>query len=250
MKLRRFKIDKECIRGLTAAIKDRGEIGHIRKVLRLRVGDEVILFDGEGREYHAALTTLSPREISLTLLRERSGGTAEPSLRIILGQGLLKSSKFDWLIQKATELGVSEVVPFHSLHAVPRWEEAPPLAGSRQSRWEKIASEAARQCGRARVPKIHSPRPFEEMLAMKIVDATKILLWEGERTGSLKNALTSRVSTIYALVGPEGGFSEEEARRAQEAGFQPVGLGPRVLRAETAGIAIVSLLQFVLGDLN
>jgi 16S rRNA (uracil1498-N3)-methyltransferase len=163
---------------------------------------------------------------------------------------LLKSSKFDWLIQKATELGVSEVVPFYSLRAVPRWEEAPPLAGSRQSRWEKIASEAARQSGRARVPKIHSPRPFEETLAMKIEDATKILLWEGERTGSLKNALTRRVSTIYALVGPEGGFSEEEARRAQEAAFQPVRLGPRILRAETAGIAIVSLLQFVLGDLN
>ena len=129
MKLRRFKIDKECIEGWTATIKDPGEIRHIGKVLRLKAGDEVILFDGEGKEYHALLTRLSPREISLTLLREPSSVAAESPLKIILGVGLLKSSKFDWLIQKTTELGVAEVVPFYSLHVVPRWEEAPPRRG-------------------------------------------------------------------------------------------------------------------------
>jgi 16S rRNA (uracil1498-N3)-methyltransferase len=248
MKLRRFKIDKECLRGLEATITDEGEIRHIAKVLRLKAGDEVILFDGEGKEYHASLTRLSPREISLRLLREPSSVAAESPLKIILGVGLLKSSKFDWLIQKTTELGVAEVVPFYSLHVVPRWEES--RTRSKQSRWEKIASEAAKQCGRAQVPKIHSPRSFEEVLAMKSEEATRILLWEKEPAGSLKDVLTSPATPIHVLIGPEGGFSDEEALRAREAGFQPIRLGPRILRAETAGIVIVSLLQFVLGDLH
>jgi 16S rRNA (uracil1498-N3)-methyltransferase len=248
MKLRRFKIDKECLRGLEATITDEGEIRHLAKVLRLKAGDEVILFDGEGKEYHASLTRLSPREISLRLLREPSSVVAESPLKIILGVGLLKSSKLDWLIQKTTELGVAEVVPFYSLHVVPQWEES--RARLRQSRWEKIASEAAKQCGRAQVPKIHSPRSFEEVLVMKSEEATKILLWEKEPAGSLKNVSPSTASAIYALIGPEGGFSDEEALRARGAGFQPIRLGPRVLRAETAGIVIVSLLQFVRGDLS
>ena len=250
MKLRRFKIDKECIRNATATIKDAGEIRHIAKVLRLKPGDEVILFDGEGKEYHALLTGVSPREISLTVLRQPSSGVAESPLKIILGLGLLKSSKFDWLVQKTTELGVAEVVPFFSLHVVPRWEETPPLAGSRQSRWVRIASEAAKQCGRVQVPKIHPPRSFEEILAMESEDATKILLWEKESAGSLKDVFASPVSSIFALICPEVCFSDEEALRAQEAGFQPIRLGPRILRAETAGIVVVSLLQFLLGDLQ
>ncbi|HWU36482.1 MAG TPA: RsmE family RNA methyltransferase, partial [Candidatus Acidoferrum sp.] len=121
---------------------------------------------------------------------------------------------------------------------------------SRQSRWEKIASEAAKQSGRARVPKIHSPRSFEEILAMGEEDAAKLLLWEKEPARSLPTVFTSPVSCVFVLIGPEGGFSDEEALRAREAGFQPIRLGPRILRAETAGIAIVSLLQFVLGDLH
>ena len=248
MKRRRFKIDKEWIRGATATIRDVDEIRHMGRVLRLKAGDEVILFDGGGKEYHARLTRVSPREISLALLREPSPGIAESPLKIILGLGLLKSSKFDWLVQKTTELGVAEVAPFFSLHVVPRWEET--QTRSRQSRWEKIVSEAAKQSGRAHVPKIHSPRSFEEILAMESEDATKILLWEKESAGSLKDVFASPVSSIFALIGPEGGFSDEEALRAQEAGFQPIRLGPRILRAETAGIVVVSLLQFLLGDLQ
>lgn len=248
MKLRRFKIEKEDIRGQEAIIHDRGEIRHIGKVLRLRAGDEVVLFDGEGEEYHAAITSLSPREISLTLLQKPSQVSTESPLKIILGLGLLKSTKFDWLIQKATELGVSEVVPFYSLRVVPRWEES--RSRSRQLRWEKVASEAARQCGRTMVPRVHSPRSFSEALDMRFENTTRVFLWEKERTGSLKDALVHPASRIYALVGPEGGFSEPEALQAQEAGFRPIGLGPRILRAETAGIAIASLLQFLFGDLN
>jgi len=248
VKLRRFKVDKGCIRGQEVIIQDRGEIRHIGKVLRLRAGDEVVLFDGEGQEYHAAIASLLPHEISLNLLPESFQAAAESPLKIILGLALLKSSKFDWLIQKVTELGVSEIVPFFSLRVVPRWEEG--RTQSRQSRWEKIVSEAARQCGRSRVPKLHSPRSFGETLALEFRDANKIFLWEREQTRSLKEALAHPSSSIYALVGPEGGFSEQEALQAEEAGFCPIRLGPRILRAETAGIVIASLLQYVLGDLN
>jgi len=250
MKLRRFKIDKERIRGATATIQDAGEIRHMGRVLRLKAGDEVILLDGEGKEYRASITRLSPQEISLALLREPSAAAAESPLRIILGLGLLKSSKLDWVVQKTTELGVSEVVPFFSLRVVPRWEEAGLRARPQQSRWEKIASEAAKQCGRARVPKIHSPRSFEEILGMGPEEAARILLWEKEPAQSLQDVLTSPISSIFVLIGPEGGFSDDEVRRAGEAGFRPIRLGPRILRAETAGIAMVSLLQFILGDLK
>jgi len=248
MKLRRFKIERECIRGQEAIIKDPGEIRHICKVLRLKVGDRTVLFDGEGREYQGTIASLSRREISLTLLKELPSDKSESPFKIILGLGVLKSSKFDWLIQKATELGISEIIPFHSSRVIPRWEEK--RIQLRQSRWEKIASAAAKQCGRTKVLIIHPPCSFQEALAMKFEEGTKIFLWERERTRSLKDALAHRASAIYALVGPEGGFSEQEALKAQEAGFLPVRLGPRILRAETAALVIASLLQFILGDLS
>ena len=248
MKLRRFRVHKQNIHGQEAIIEDRDEIRHLSKVLRLRIGDPVILFDGEGKEYPASISGLLPEKISLTLSRDPSPPTVESSLRILLGAGLLKSSKFEWLLQKTTEVGVSEVIPFYSLHVVPRWSET--QTETRRARWEKIVSEAAKQCGRARLPKIHSPRPFEEALAADFAGATKIFLWEREKTKNLEDALEKPVSAVFALVGPEGGFSEREALQAQEAGFHPVRLGPRVLRAETAGVVIVSLLQFILGDLS
>jgi len=248
MKLRRFKVENESIRGREATIRDRNEISHILKVLRLRAGDPVILFDGEGREYQATITNLSPRQADFSLLQESPVRSMESPLMIVLGLGLLKSSKFDLLIQKATELGISEIVPFYSLRVVPRLEEN--KARSRQSRWEKIASEAAKQCGRTKIPRVHPLRIFEEILAIDFEKTTKIFLWEKENHGNLREALIVPTSRVFALVGPEGGFSEEEAFQAQGAGFRPVRLGPRILRAETAGIVIVGLLQFLLGDLQ
>jgi len=248
MKIRRFRVSPENIRGQEAVIDDPKEMKHLRSVLRLGVGDRVILFDGEGKEYPASIARLSRDKVFLSLLPEMTPVAADPSLRIILGMALLRPSKFEWLLQKATELGVSEVIPFHSLRVVPRWEEG--QAKTRQTRWEKIVSEASKQCGRAKIPKIHFPCSFEELLAAEFGEATKIFLWEREKAGTLGNALAKATSVIFALIGPEGGFSEQEALQAQEAGFHPVRLGPRILRAETAAVAIVALLQFILGDMN
>ena len=247
MKHRRFRIHPDHIRGQQAVIDDPQEIRHIRKVLRLGEGDAVHLFDGQGKEYRATIVRITQEQVILSLQPGAATVSMESPIKIILGVALLKASKFDWLLQKVTELGVSEVVPFSSSHVVPRWAEG--QTGNRRDRWGKIAAEAAKQCGRAAIPKIHPFHSFEEVLAFDWGEAAKILLWEKEKAGSLGETL-AHASRVVVLVGPEGGFSDEEARQAQAAGFQPVRLGPRILRAETAGIAIVTCLQFIMGDLN
>jgi len=247
MKHRRFRIHPDNVQGQQAIIDDPQEIRHIHNVLRLGEGDPVNLFDGEGKEYQASIVRITQEKVILSLKPEAASVPMESPVKIILGVALLKAPKFDWLLQKVTELGVSEVVPFSSSHVVPRWGEG--QTGTRRARWEKIAAEAAKQCGRAAIPKIHPLHSFEEVLAFDWGQATKILLWEKEKAGSLGETV-AHSSEVLVLVGPEGGFSDEEARQAQAAGFQPVHLGPRILRAETAGVAIVALLQFMLGDLN
>jgi 16S rRNA (uracil1498-N3)-methyltransferase len=248
MKIRRFRVHREKIQGQRAIIDDPEEIRHIRKVLRLGEGDSVVLFDGEGKEYRASIAQVSPGRIILTLAPEGTSARAESPLRIVLGMALLKSSKFEWLLQKATELGVSEVLPFSSSRVIPRREAGPSRV--RLARWEKIVAGAAGQCGRSLLPRVHPPCSFEEVLETDRGEALKIFLWEKEETKTLGDALTTTPPEIFLLVGPEGGFSDPEALRAQEAGFQPVRLGPRILRAETAAIAGVTLLQFIRGDLG
>ncbi len=248
MKHRRFRIRGDSIRGEEAIIRDPSEVRHISKVLRLGPGDRVSLFDGEGKEYPARISRISGDQACFTLLPEPTPNSRESSLRIILGAALLRSAKFEFLLQKSTELGVADIAPFYSRHVVPKFQES--HAGNRQTRWEKIVSEAAKQCGRAGIPRIHPPRTFEEILTADFGDAVKIFLWERERAESHFPSFKTHSAAAFALVGPEGGFSEDEANLAKAAGFQPVHLGPRILRAETAGIIIVGLLQFLAGDLH
>ncbi|MDH4264498.1 MAG: 16S rRNA (uracil(1498)-N(3))-methyltransferase [Deltaproteobacteria bacterium] len=248
MKPRRFKVNQEGVHGLEAVIDDRGEMRHIRQVLRLKVGDAVVLFDGAGKEYPAVISHIAADKIFFKLFTGISLSTAESPLKIILGVGLLKAAKFDWLMQKITELGVAEIIPFASEHVVPQWEGE--KNRSRKLRWEKIVSESAKQCQRTTVPRIHFPCSFADALNKEFEKTLKFFLWEREKTGTLLDSCGEAASSIYVLVGPEGGFSEQEALRAQQAGFRPIRLGPRILRAETAGVAIVCLLQFLLGDLN
>jgi 16S rRNA (uracil1498-N3)-methyltransferase len=247
MKHRRFRIRPENIQGQRAFINDPQEIRHIRNVLRLGEGDPVSLFDGRGKEYLASIVQITRGRVVLSLKAEAASVPVESPAKIILGAALLKAPKFDWLLQKVTELGLSEIVPFSSSHVVPRWGGG--QTGARGARWEKIVTEAAKQCGRAAIPRIHPLRSFEDALAYDAGRATKVLLWEKEKAVTLGETV-AHSSRVFVLVGPEGGFSAEEALQAQAAGFQPVRLGPRILRAETAGVAIVALLQFILGDLN
>lgn len=247
MKIRRFKISEGGIQGGEAVLEDPAELRHLTRVLRLKPGNPVILFDGKGKEYPATIKRLTGRRVSFVLSPEPSLEIPEPSVRIILGIGLLKSAKLEWLIQKATELGVGEILPFYSLRVVPRPEEA--ATHNRLGRWEKIAAEAAKQCRRSRIPRIHPPRSFTQALDA-LPEAQRIFLWERERERILNEVLNSPSPAVYALVGPEGGFSAEEGQQAEAAGFAPIRLGPRILRSETAGLVIVTLLQFLCGDLR
>jgi 16S rRNA (uracil1498-N3)-methyltransferase len=247
MKHRRFRVDPEKIQGRQATIDDPEEIRHIRTVLRLGEGESVILFDGRGKEYQASIARISPLEISFSVAPGAVSSPKESPLKIVLGAALLKSARFDWLLQKATELGVGEIIPFSSSHVVPRWGEG--QGENRHARWEKIVAEAAKQSGRAVIPGVLPLRSFEGVLDGDWGEVAKIILWEKEKAGIFNEAV-ARGSGVFVLVGPEGGFSDEEAGQAQAAGFQPVGLGPRILRAETAGIAAVAILQYILGDIN
>ncbi len=247
MKHRRFHILPEKVQAGQAIMDDPSEIRHIHRVLRLGEGEPVILFDGQGKEYQATIARISMREILFSLAPGVDSPRGESPLKIILGTALLKSAKFDWLLQKVTELGVGEIVPFSSSHVVPRWGEG--QAEDRHARWEKIVAEAAKQCRRTIVPRVHPPRSFEAVLQGDWGAATKVILWEQETAGALTGA-ANQASGVFVLVGPEGGFSEAEAKQAQAAGFKPVHLGPRILRAETAGIAAVAILQFILGDMK
>lgn len=248
MSHRRFLIKKEFIKGEQAILRDREEIRHLCHVMRLKPGAQVILFDGEGHEYAALIRQVKRGQVVFQIQSPTSVCSKESPLKIILGIGVLKGTKFDWLIQKITELGVDEIVPFYSQRSVPNWEDSKII--SKKNRWEKIALAAAKQCQRTKIPLIHSPCSFKEALKKVSGEVLKIFIWEKETKSSLTQITFATPSSIYALVGPEGGFSEEEAAQAQEAGFQPIHLGPRILRSETAGMVVVTLLQFLFGDLG
>lgn len=244
----RFLIKKEFIHGDQAILTDNEEIRHLWQVRRLQPGDQVILFDGEGHEYEAIIRQIKPDEVVFQIQPIISISAKESPLQIILGIGVLKGSKFDWLIQKLTELGVTEIVPFYGQRSVPNWEGTKVF--SKKNRWEKIALAATKQCQRTKIPVIHPPCFFKEALQKVSGEFLKLFIWEKEEKKSLAQIELAPYVGIYALVGPEGGFSDEEAAQAQQAGFDPVHLGPRVLRSETAGMVVVALLQFLFGDLS
>ena len=224
------------------------EVKHIRKVLRLREGDEVSVFDGSGREYEGAIVKEGPFSVSI-LVRTILSSEKESTLEITLAQSLLKGEKMDYLVQKATELGVKRIVPFISSRSVPLLEKSKRL--ERPRRWEKIAIEASKQCGRGALPKIDPLKDYPQILETVPMESLKLILWEegGEKLkGILKES--EKESRIFFIVGPEGGLSGEEVEEAKKVGFVPVTLGERILRSETASLCLVSILQYEWGDIG
>jgi 16S rRNA (uracil1498-N3)-methyltransferase len=222
---------------------------HLTRVLRLGVGEPVVLFDGSGREFSAEIL-----EVGRQLIRFKVGsGTRvdrESPLNLMLALGLSRPSIMDLIVQKVTELGVNEIVPIQTERAQ-GW-----LAGkkdlTRIKRWERIAQEAARQSGRNVVPRIWPLTDYPQLLKQTENREIKLFCWEEEKKENLRQALEvkGRVRQACALIGPEGGFSEKEAEAAASAGFQRVSLGGRILRTETAAIVVVGLIQYELGDLG
>jgi 16S rRNA (uracil1498-N3)-methyltransferase len=224
------------------------EVRHIRRVLRLKVGDRLILFDGSAKEYEGIIVEESPSSVVMKVENVSSPAKESP-LEITLAQSLLKGEKMEYLIQKATELGIKKIIPFFSSRSVPLLDKSQRLR--RYHRWEKIAIEACKQCGRIVVPKVEPLQDYSEMLGMAPSETLRLILWEKKGQG-LKEVLqgSKGMTRIFFMVGPEGGMSDAEVGEAEKAGFIPITLGKRILRSETAGLCLLSILQYEWGDLG
>ncbi|HEU4340632.1 MAG TPA: 16S rRNA (uracil(1498)-N(3))-methyltransferase [Candidatus Binatia bacterium] len=244
----RFFIAKKNIQGNRGIVVG-DEVDHLRKVLRLGAGDSVTLFDDEGREHTAVIRDLRGGEAEVEILSSYPTERESP-LQVALALALTKGEKMDWVVEKATELGVHTIIPFVSKRTVPKLDDR--KIAKRGERWQKIALSAAKQCGRTRVPAILPLSDFHELIEQPRSDTLKLLFWEQETRRTLKEVHASRAAatSILLVIGPEGGFSSEEASLAIAHGFQSIHLGRRILRAETAAITAISLVQFLWGDLG
>jgi len=225
------------------------EAKHIRKVLRLRPGDDVLIFDGSSKEYEGTIIKEKASSV-LIRIREIHPSQNESPIRITLAQSLLKGEKMDYLIQKSTELGVKGIVPFFSSRSVPLLMEKS-RSTARHRRWEKIAIEASKQCGRGVLPQIMPLMTYSEMLKNVPPNSVRLLFWEREGE-HLKEVLeqSDRNTEIFFIVGPEGGLSQEEVDAGKREDFIPVNLGRRILRSETAAVCLLGILQYELGDMG
>lgn len=247
MALRRFYIPSEMAHASKPEITDT-QAGHICRVLRLSTGDAVELFDGTGNGYRARIVSATPKKVQLQIEASFPLLSESPA-RITLAQGFLKERKMDDLIPPLTELGIHRWIPFYSSRSIP----VPNKKGlsKRLERWEKIAIESVKQCRRAVIPEITPAKSFDEMLAESKSSDLRLIFWEED---SLKfdwqAPLTHKPADIILAVGPEGGFEADEIRRAQDRGFMIAGLGPRILRAQTAALAVAAIVQHHFGDMG
>lgn len=249
--MRRFFIE-DIIREAdgTCVIKGR-EARHISKVLRMGRGDRFILMDGHGDRYEAAIESVGRTDV-VVRLSKKLRGSITPDLDITLCQAVLKSGPMDYMIEKTSELGIARIIPFVSERTVVRFDSN--SAENKLRRWREIAVSAAKLSDRFSPAEIAAPAPFGDILALGSEnDSLKVVLWEREDSGDLKALLRASappVSQFIGMVGPEGGFSTSEVDAAAQAGFVPVSLGKRILRAETAAITLAALVQYEWGDLS
>lgn len=227
------------------------EVRYLQKVLRLRPGECVLVFDGTGREYEASLLKMENgrglAEITCVRVVER-----EPPVGVTLVQGLAKADKMDFIVQKAVEIGASCIYPVITEHAVVKLQEE--KAARRVERWRKIAREACRQCGRTLVPEVRDITDLAGAFGAQR-DIPGIFFYEAEVQRGLRpvlhnNAKLIREKGVFLYVGPEGGFAPSEVEMARKRGLAFAGLGPRILRTETAGLVALAVVLYELGDLS
>jgi 16S rRNA (uracil1498-N3)-methyltransferase len=246
-----FFADPNQIAGSQAVLSG-AEARHLRHVLRLKPGDHVRLFDGTGCEYSARVEALPPGRVELSVTGKKAC-PGLPVIRLDVAQGILKEKKMDRLVRQLSELGASRFIPLEGGRSVVRLEGA--RAAARTERWQKIALEALKQCRRGDAMAIGAVSGFEQVLAMGRSYDRHILFWENAAVPLGREAVMGpeglrAPSSILVLLGPEGGFSEEEVRRAVAAGFSVASLGPRILRAETAAVSACAVVQYLFGDLG
>jgi 16S rRNA (uracil1498-N3)-methyltransferase len=224
------------------------EARHLLKVLRLNIGDRVILFDNTNHEYQVQISAIVGEKVYFNIEKQEIR-VRESGLQITLGMPLIRPQPFEWILQKGTELGVMAFRPFYSGRSRRDFQKME--TSLRMERWQRIIIEAAKQCERNVFPELFSPVPFRELIS-RDQGEFKIIPYEQESSRSIAELEWSPTdpSPVWALVGPEGGFLREEIELAQGKGFKPVSLGPRILRSETAALALICLLQYRWGDMG
>lgn len=226
------------------------DVKHISRVLRLKPGDVVTIATGNGREFDAVIKVITGKEVVCDIIDEKTVST-EPPVRVILYQGLPKGEKMELVIQKSCELGVSRIVPVICERTVVKLDGK--KAEDRRERWQRVAEEAAKQSRRTNIPEVALPVPFALALEQMAPEDFALMPWEEENAVGISPLLKGykgKNSAIAVFIGPEGGFTQEEAALARSRGIRPVSLGPRILRTETAGIAAVAIILYELGDLG
>ena len=223
------------------------EFRHLQRVLRLREGDRVTLFDDAGHEHAGVIHSLSPR-VAAVRITATSTPERESPIAITLYQGMPKGRKMDLVVEKATELGVRAVMPFTSAFCA----AAAPVAAGKRERWQRIALAATKQCGRTAVPTIGATLTFTDVISEGARHDLRLLFFEGTGIAPLASMseMEDAPTTAAIVIGPEGGFSRDEVEMAERAGFRVVGLGPRILRTETAALVALAIVQARWGDLH
>ena len=229
--------------GMLRGTISESDYSHITKVLRLGAGDRITVFDAESVEYEGVIMDISSGTIAVQVDNTRRSQT-ESRLELNLFQAILKGNRMDGVISQATQLGVSEIFPVIS-------ERTQVRSTAKVDRWNKIALESTKQCGRATPPVVSEPVDFQNSFGVRKQSEMKIILYENqsELLGDYMDSLTKPVNSINVHIGPEGGFSKEEITLAKENGYIALGLGKRILRAETASVVGLALLQSRLGDI-
>lgn len=247
--MRYFFIEPRALKKPFAVIEG-SEARHIKNVLRLKPGDKIRVFDGEGFEYDASVHGFTAGRVELKIGR-RFPGAKEPPVQIAVAQALLKEKKMDRLLRHLCELGLTRWIPFISKRSVSRPDEK--RSSARAQRWHKIVKESCKQCQRSKLPEISKTMTFEDLLDHSSSYNLQIVFYENE-AAKLKSLVTldsiSPPRKILLILGPEGGFSQQEIEKARAAGCIVAGLGSRILRAETAAIAACTLTQFLYGDMG
>ncbi|AIS10551.1 16S rRNA (uracil(1498)-N(3))-methyltransferase [Pseudomonas chlororaphis subsp. aurantiaca] len=238
MRLSRFFIDAPLSLGEHELPE--AQAHYIGRVLRMAEGDALQLFDGSGNEFRGTLLEVGKKRV-VVRLDESFAGQVESPLQIHLGQGLSRGERMDWAIQKATELGVNEITPIFSERCEVRLKDE--RADKRLAHWRQVAVSACEQCGRSRVPVIHPPMLLADWIKQTQADLKLVLHPVAEPLVS-----HAKPATLAFLIGPEGGLSDTEVDQAQDAGFLPARLGPRVLRTETAPVVALAVAQQLWGD--
>ncbi|SHE65193.1 16S rRNA (uracil1498-N3)-methyltransferase [Seinonella peptonophila] len=222
------------------------DVHHIKNVMRFQPGDQIICCDEQGADYLAMIETIQPSQIRLNILNQ-SPSMGEPHTEVVLWQSIPKGDRWDWILQKSTELGVKRIVPVISERTIVKIDNR--KLEKKQSRWQRIVKEAAEQSHRGMIPLVESVYHFNDLLSA-LSNQPAWIAYEQGGNSFYQSLKAYPKGEIHLIIGPEGGFTRQEIERAKQAGIKPVTLGKRILRTETAAIAAISCAFFMRHDLG